>query len=163
MAFDPMNHPDHLTIQSPVGSVYLSYWDQPSLAKVVEGDRATGWAGAPRLCWYWDGQEQRGVLARREDDGEYRITLALAPYQMGLDAAANRIIAKLIEVDVQRGANLKAVVDKANAKVDAAKDAEAAEERGPVIEKLAWGIGKDLRIGPKSTSFAAPKATAEAQ
>ena len=35
MAFDPMNHPDHLTIESPVGSVYLSWWDQADLEKVV--------------------------------------------------------------------------------------------------------------------------------
>lgn len=154
MAFDPLNHPDHLTIQSPVGHVYLSAWDQPDLAKVIDGDPTLGWEGDPRLCWYWDGQEQRGVLARREDDGEYRITLVLQPYQMGLTAAANRIINRLIEADVQRGADPKRLVDKHNAMIDKQREDRAREERGPVIEKLAWGVGKDLGVGPRSTSFA---------
>ena len=154
MAFDPLNHPDHLTISSPVGHVYLSYWDQPLLAPVIEGDPSLGWEGDSRLCWYFDGKEQRGVLVRREDDGEYRVTLAMAPYQLGLDAACKRIINRLIEADVKRGANPKDVADWHNAKLDAQKEYEDSQHRGPVIEKLAWGIGKDLRIGPRSTSFA---------
>lgn len=143
-AFESDSHPTHLTISSPVGNVFLSHWEQPALAKVVEGDSAKGWEGDPRLAWYWDGQEQRGVLVRREHDGEYRTVLATAQYPIGYDEMANRIVDKLIEQDVRRGYDPKKAVDAHNAKVDAEQNYRASQRNQQFAEKLAWGLRKDL-------------------
>lgn len=113
--------------------------------KIQNGDPVTGWDGDPRLTLarYLDPQtgDERWELWRLEHDGQYRLTARLPGHR-----DPSGILRELVERDARRGYDLKAAVDRHNAKVQAAADAASADRSMAAAERLVWALKKDGAI-----------------
>lgn len=113
------------------------------LDRLQNGDPARGWEGDPRFTLAWNKVERRWELWRREHDEQYRL-FARSPldHPFPID-----IIDEIVAHDTRRGFDPKAYVDAHNAAVEAEKAYQRSQIRGPSIEKLAWALKRDDKIG----------------
>lgn len=106
------------------------------------GDPTLGWEGDPRLALAFNRQTDRWELWRMEHDGEYRL-VCVSKAGVGFPPD---LIKNLMSMDGQRGYNLVQDLDRNRQVAEAAKDYTFHQTMAPKIQKLAWGLRKDLAV-----------------
>lgn len=138
--FDPRDHAETLG-----GAAVLT--DRTAMDDLVrrlhDGDPAKGWAGDPRMAVAFNKRTQQWELWRRESDEQYRRILRSKP---GMPFPKN-LIEHLVSIDTQKGYNVVDDLARKEAAKTAADDYKFSQAMRPKIEKLAWALRKDDRVG----------------
>lgn len=111
--------------------------------RLQDGDPTVGWEGDPRLCIAFNKNTQQWELWRFEHDSQYRRVLRSKP---GM-AFPRNLIEQLVQMDAQRGHDVAVEVAVAREKAEAEADYKFSQAMRPRIEKLAWALRKDDRVG----------------
>jgi hypothetical protein len=137
-------HPEVLRGDSLGGySFAMTRVDSETVAPIRKGHPTLGWEGDPRLQMYWDGVVHRHTLVRLEHDGEYRPVCSTPPHTILNEEWVNRLVAKLVATDANRGFDVRAAMDARNAAVDAEKARVQGDKFDAMADKLRWALKKD--------------------
>jgi hypothetical protein len=119
-------------------------WVDPEVQEIIDlmhnGDPTLGWEGDPRLALY---RTKNGwELDRMGEDG-YLYTIARSRKDLALDRS---LIMHLVAHDTRRKSALKQHDELVKLKevAEAASDAAHAEKVAEKLEKVYWGVGRDV-------------------
>ena len=116
--------------------------DHPAVSALYDGAPDLGWSADPRLCLYRNDMENRYLLARLEADGEYRMVIRSPRGEIITPESINRLIAKLIEGDRNRGVDIIDATLGWNERKRVQMDKEWDAERAEVADKLVYALNR---------------------
>ena len=118
-------------------------WIDPEVQEIIHalhyGVPTLGWEGDPALALYRT-VDKRWELWRLENDGEYRRFCRSTP-NAKLD---HSLILQLVAHDVRRGYNPHTAIVQHMTKLENDRDKEAQEKMTESLEKVYYGLKKDV-------------------
>lgn len=116
--------------------------DNDLVHKLKFGDQILGWEGDPDLELAYNRQTDRVELWKGLPNGSWTLIVQSRP---GIRIVDMNLIKFLVTHDSQRGFDVKAYIDKHNAKTQKENERKAQEKVDEATEKVQFAIKQDLR------------------